>query len=84
MASDIDGGEEGKRALVRSIIRLAQSLELEAVAEGIERPEQLDALRALGVRYGQGFLFAEPMEPSALAPLMRGFGSTPSVQPAAV
>jgi len=80
----IDGGEKGQRALVRSIIRLAQSLELETVAEGIERPEQLVALRALGVRYGQGFLFAEPMEPSALGPLMRGFGSTPSVQPAAV
>jgi diguanylate cyclase (GGDEF)-like protein/PAS domain S-box-containing protein len=69
--SGIDGGEEGERALVRSIIRLAHSLKLETVAEGVERPEQLAPLRALGVSYGQGFLFAKPMEAVAVARLLR-------------
>ena len=67
----IDGGEEGERALVRSIIRLAHSLKLETVAEGIERREQLAPLLALGVRYGQGFLFARPMEAGAIDRLLR-------------
>jgi EAL domain-containing protein (putative c-di-GMP-specific phosphodiesterase class I) len=67
----IDGGEPGERALVRSIIRLAHSLKLETVAEGIERQEQLAPLRALGVRHGQGFLFARPMEAAAIARLLR-------------
>jgi diguanylate cyclase (GGDEF)-like protein/PAS domain S-box-containing protein len=67
----IDGGEQGERALVRSIIRLAHSLKLETVAEGVERPEQLAPLRALGARYGQGFLFAKPMEAPGIARLLR-------------
>jgi diguanylate cyclase (GGDEF)-like protein/PAS domain S-box-containing protein len=67
----IDGGEEGERALVRSIIRLAHSLKLETVAEGIERREQLAPLLALGVRYGQGYLFARPMEAPAVDRLLR-------------
>jgi EAL domain-containing protein (putative c-di-GMP-specific phosphodiesterase class I) len=31
------------------------------IAEGIETPEELKALQALGVEYGQGFLLARPM-----------------------
>jgi EAL domain-containing protein (putative c-di-GMP-specific phosphodiesterase class I) len=34
-----------------------------AVGEGVETPEQLAALRALGCQLGQGFLFARPMTP---------------------
>jgi EAL domain-containing protein (putative c-di-GMP-specific phosphodiesterase class I) len=67
----IDGGEEGERALVRSIIRLAHSLKLETVAEGVERREQLAPLLALGVRFGQGYLFARPMEAPAIDRLLR-------------
>ena len=48
--------------LVSSIIRLGQALKLEIVAEGIERPEQLEELRALGCEVGQGHHFSRPME----------------------
>jgi diguanylate cyclase (GGDEF)-like protein len=48
--------------LVRGIIELAHSLDLQLVAEGIEEPKQRDALRALGCQLGQGFLFARPLE----------------------
>jgi diguanylate cyclase (GGDEF)-like protein len=70
----IDGfgaGREGP-VLVRAIIELGQALGLEVVAEGIEREDQLGPLRALGCQFGQGYLFARPMEPDALSALLGG------------
>jgi diguanylate cyclase (GGDEF)-like protein len=61
---------EGDSRLVRGIIELAHSLGLRLVAEGIEEPEQRDALRALGCPLGQGFLFARPLELPALRALL--------------
>jgi diguanylate cyclase (GGDEF)-like protein/PAS domain S-box-containing protein len=52
--------------LAAAIIALGKSLKLQVVAEGIERPEQIVALRALGCELGQGFLFAKPMKQRAL------------------
>lgn len=48
-------------ALTAAIIHLADTLHLEAIAEGIETAEQLEALRAVGCAKGQGFYFTEPM-----------------------
>jgi len=45
------------RQLVISALRLADSLNLSAVAEGVEREEQLEVLLAEGCRYAQGYLF---------------------------
>jgi diguanylate cyclase (GGDEF)-like protein len=55
----LDHDEE--RSLAAVVIRMGETLGLESVAEGIERPTQLDALRRLGCRMGQGYLFAPPM-----------------------
>jgi EAL domain-containing protein (putative c-di-GMP-specific phosphodiesterase class I) len=52
--------------LAAAIIALGKSLKLQVVAEGIERPEQIVALRALGCELGQGFLFGKPMKQRAL------------------
>ncbi|MCB0898236.1 MAG: EAL domain-containing protein [Actinobacteria bacterium] len=49
------------RPIVDAIIKMAQSLGLDVIAEGVETQEQLDALRALGGRFAQGFLWARPM-----------------------
>jgi diguanylate cyclase (GGDEF)-like protein len=57
-------------ALVRGIIELARSLGLRLVAEGIEYPEQAAVLRALDCQFGQGFLFARPMEAERLRALL--------------
>ena len=67
----IDGEEQGERALVRSIIRLARSLDLEIVAEGVERHGQAVGLTALGARLAQGFYFGRPMEPTAIGSMLR-------------
>jgi EAL domain-containing protein (putative c-di-GMP-specific phosphodiesterase class I) len=46
--------------VVRAIQVLADSLQMQVIAEGIEEEAQQQALRQIGCRYGQGFLFARP------------------------
>ncbi len=60
---DIDHDDES-RAIVASILGLAKTLGLEVVAEGVERPEQLDALAELGCHRAQGFLVAPALPAS--------------------
>lgn len=48
-------------ALARSIIALAESLDLEVVAEGIETPQVRDRVAELGCHVGQGYLFSRPV-----------------------
>jgi len=47
--------------IVRTIALLAQNLRLDVIAEGVETPEQLAQLRAIGCGYAQGFLFSRPL-----------------------
>ena len=49
------------RPIVDAIIKMAQSLGLDVIAEGVETPGQLDALSDLGGQFAQGFLWARPM-----------------------
>ncbi|MGY1708492.1 putative bifunctional diguanylate cyclase/phosphodiesterase [Geodermatophilus sp. SYSU D00758] len=60
--SFVDGVVENAedRAVTAAIVRLGQDLALTLVAEGIETTAELDALRALGVHYGQGYLLGRP------------------------
>ncbi len=55
------GIEEVDPVLARAIIALSRAMQIETIAEGIERPEQRDGLRVLGCNLGQGFYFARPM-----------------------
>ena len=48
-------------ALAQTIADLGLNLGLDVVAEGIEEPLQQKRLKAMGCRYGQGYLFARPM-----------------------
>jgi diguanylate cyclase (GGDEF)-like protein/PAS domain S-box-containing protein len=49
------------RGLVKAIVAIAQTLELDTIAEGVERSEQRQALIELGCQHIQGYLFARPM-----------------------
>jgi EAL domain-containing protein (putative c-di-GMP-specific phosphodiesterase class I) len=74
--------------MVSAISQLGHALHLDLVAEGIEQPEQVSALRGLACQYGQGFYFARPLPPDALAELLRrqvdepGWNLLQSEQPA--
>jgi len=57
-------------ALVRSVLRLGQTLKLDVVAEGIETTEQLERLLRMSGRYGQGFYFQAPMDGDAVGRLL--------------
>jgi diguanylate cyclase (GGDEF)-like protein len=49
--------------IVTAIIAMAHALDLDVIAEGVERPEQRDVLRRLGCDAMQGFLLARPLNP---------------------
>jgi EAL domain-containing protein (putative c-di-GMP-specific phosphodiesterase class I) len=53
-------------ALVRAIVQMAATLNLDTIAEGIEGSEQLNELLSAGCRSGQGYLFARPLQADAL------------------
>jgi diguanylate cyclase (GGDEF)-like protein/PAS domain S-box-containing protein len=59
------GGGAEEEALPRAIIRLAQSLRVLAVAEGVETQEQLEQLRVWGCDLAQGYHFARPVSDAA-------------------
>jgi EAL domain-containing protein (putative c-di-GMP-specific phosphodiesterase class I) len=49
-----------RRALARSLVTFAEEIGAVLIAEGVESPEERSALCALGVTYGQGFLWGKP------------------------
>jgi EAL domain-containing protein (putative c-di-GMP-specific phosphodiesterase class I) len=61
-------------SMLEGILGLAAKLDLEVIAEGIEEPEQLELVRTLGCRLGQGFLLARPTPQSALEALLASGG----------
>ncbi|MFJ7952355.1 EAL domain-containing protein [Lysinibacillus sp. NPDC096418] len=71
--SFINGIEEaGTLAIVRSIIQLALNLGMTSVAEGIESEEQVEILRTLGCKVGQGYYYYKPMTIEQLDGILDG------------
>jgi diguanylate cyclase (GGDEF)-like protein/PAS domain S-box-containing protein len=64
------GTSADQERLVAAILRLGSTLGLGCIAEGVERPEQRDRLRALGCRYAQGSLFSGPLPAEELGTLL--------------
>ncbi len=57
--------DRDKVAIVRTIQSLAEVLGMRSTAEGVETADQARLLSALGCDFGQGFLFARPMDSAA-------------------
>ncbi|MGQ0836332.1 MAG: EAL domain-containing protein [Gammaproteobacteria bacterium] len=68
--------DRASRTLVSSIINLAFAFDLIAVAEGVETPAQLEALRAMKCPQSQGFLHARPMPAAQLEVLLAAAKTT--------
>ena len=51
-----------REAVLRATAAFAREVGARVVAEGVERPEELEALRAMEIDYGQGWLFGRPGE----------------------
>lgn len=58
--------EQGNRVLIEMITQLAHNLDLAVVAEGVERVEQVEALREIGCDRLQGYFFSPPLSPDGL------------------
>jgi diguanylate cyclase (GGDEF)-like protein/PAS domain S-box-containing protein len=72
-------GTDGTLAmLTRTVVQVGHDLGIEIVAEGIERPEQLELLRAMGCGLGQGFLVARPMTAQRIESLAAMDGRGPA------
>ncbi len=56
--------------LVQNIIKMADDLGIDVVAEGVETDDQRDRLRALHCGYMQGFSFCRPLEPDRIGELL--------------
>jgi EAL domain-containing protein (putative c-di-GMP-specific phosphodiesterase class I) len=66
LTAGIDG-HRGQMALAASLVRFAADTGATVVAEGIERPAEMECLRDVGVEHGQGFLLAAPATVADLA-----------------
>ena len=64
------GADPASVAIVRTILTLAEMLNLEVIVEGIEDPVQLSHLEDLGGRLVQGFFFGRPVPSAGLAALL--------------
>lgn len=59
-------------AIVTAVVRLARSLSIDVIAEGVETPDQVDLLRAMGCHMAQGHFFSTALEADAVTELVRG------------
>lgn len=63
-------GSDSDSAMARAIIALGKSLQLQVIAEGIEREEQQTMLQRLGCDLGQGYLYNRPLPASEIETLL--------------
>jgi EAL domain-containing protein (putative c-di-GMP-specific phosphodiesterase class I) len=57
--------DPARRALAASLVTFARETGSELIAEGIETAEELNAITALGIRWGQGYHLGRPSSLSA-------------------
>ena len=71
------GQDDTLSLLTRTVVQVGRDLGLRVIAEGIEQPRQLIALREMGCCYGQGFLVGRPMGAPGVEALIRTSGENP-------
>ena len=57
--------------IVKTIITLAHNLNMDVIAEGIEKQEEWEVLQSLNCEYGQGFFFSKPLPEEKVRELLQ-------------
>ena len=63
-------GSEASKQYVASIVSIGHILNLKVISEGVETPDQIDALREIGCDYVQGYYWGRPIPPEEAAKLV--------------
>ncbi len=63
--------EPNARAIAKAIVSMAHGINIQAIAEGVENPEQLEFLRGIGCDQLQGYLFSKPLPEDGMMELIR-------------
>jgi diguanylate cyclase (GGDEF)-like protein len=74
-------GDPHDAAIVEAVVGIATRYGFATVAEGVETAQQAEYLRAAGCTYGQGFVYAAPMDEASFGAYLRGARNS-SLQPA--
>ncbi|MGB3765013.1 MAG: EAL domain-containing protein [Phormidesmis sp.] len=69
-SDDIPPSSRSDEVIVRTILLMAEGLNIQVVAEGIERSDQLQLLKQMRCRYGQGYLFSQAVSAQYVPALM--------------
>ena len=70
LVADIMENDSHQR-IVRAAIAMAQGLDIEVAAEGVETVSQLEFLKSCNCNLAQGFLISRPMQPEKVAAVLR-------------
>ena len=70
LISDVEDNNSHQR-IVRAAIAMAQGLDIEVTAEGVETVRQLEFLKSCNCNLVQGFLISRPMQPEKVAAILR-------------
>jgi len=70
LIADVEENGSHQR-IVRAAIAMAQGLDIEVAAEGVETLTQLDFLRSCNCDLAQGFLISRPVQPEKIAAILR-------------
>ncbi|WP_421132368.1 EAL domain-containing protein [Alteromonas sp. A079] len=64
------GTNQGNEGIVLAILRMAESLKIACIAEGIETQQQVDFFNAHGCKYLQGFFYSKPVDADSLTTML--------------
>jgi EAL domain-containing protein (putative c-di-GMP-specific phosphodiesterase class I) len=70
--SEMESGSNTE--IIRAIVALAEGLEMDVTAEGIETADQVDRLQGLSCEFGQGYYFDKPLAREHAAAILRERG----------
>jgi len=70
LIADVEDNNSHQR-IVRAAIAMAQGLDIEVTAEGVETVRQLEFLKSCNCDLAQGYLISRPMQPEKISAILR-------------